>query len=661
MTAPRAPEFAVEEACVLLAESDATTRDQLTRLLERRWAVEAVTSGEEALAAARRRRPDLLLAGTLGGAMDARDLIRTLRREPSTAQVVAITLLPRDRNGDLAREAGDDPDGADDYIVAPFGARELMARVATQLELTRLRRTAGAERARLLALFTQAPIAIGAFEGPEHTIVLANAEWERVAGRRIALGVPLVQALPELAGQPVLEVHDRVYQRGIGETVTEFPLRIGPGPDNQKYFTMLFEPLRDADGVMIGYMAIGFDVTGHVHARRQVDEQSRLLVAANDAAQQARAAAEAASRTKDEFLAMLGHELRNPLAPIVTALQLMRLRGGDGGAFLRERQVIERQVGHLTRLVDDLLDVSRIARGKIELHRRPVEIATVVAQAIELASPLLELRRHQLVVNVPASDLCVSGDEHRLSQVVANLLTNAAKYTDYGGRIEIKAWQEEEKAVLSVRDNGAGIPSELLPRVFDFFVQGQRSRARSEGGLGLGLTIVRNVVELHGGTVHAHSSGQGQGSEFVVRLPLLVRALAARSRAARHAAPGRAGADRVLVVDDNADAADLIAEGLGTLGFEVRVAHDALSALDVAREFEPEVGVLDIGLPVIDGYDLAQRLRALLGSRLVLIAVTGYGQSNDRERSRMAGFADHLVKPVEVRELAERIQAVAHP
>jgi CheY-like chemotaxis protein len=318
-------------------------------------------------------------------------------------------------------------------------------------------------------------------------------------------------------------------------------------------------------------------------------------------------------------------------------------------------------VGHLTRLVDDLLDVSRIARGKIELHRRPVEVAAVVAHAIELASPLLELRRHQLVVHVPSTNLCVNGDEHRLSQVAANLLTNAAKYTDYGGRIEIKAWQDEEEAVLSVRDNGAGIPSDLLPRVFDFFVQGQRSRARSEGGLGLGLTIVRNVVELHGGTVQAYSTGPGQGSEFVVRLPLVPRAMSSKSTAVRRTAPGHSGAVRLLVVDDNTDAADLIAEGLGTLGFDVRVAHDALSALDVAREFEPEIGVLDIGLPVIDGYDLAQRLRELLGARVVLIAVTGYGQLHDRERSRAAGFADHLVKPVEVRELADRILAVAHP
>ncbi|MCU1282433.1 MAG: histidine kinase, partial [bacterium] len=363
-------------------------------------------------------------------------------------------------------------------------------------------------------------------------------------------------------------------------------------------------------------------------------------------AEAARAEAERAARAKDEFLAMLGHELRNPLAPIVTALQLLKLRQP---AQLREHEVIERQVQHVVRLVDDLLDVSRITRGKIELKREPLELAQVVAKAIAIASPLFEERRHRLDVAVAPSGLVADADATRLAQVVANLLTNAAKYTAPGGHVRVAAARDGGELVLRVADDGIGISPELLPRVFDLFVQGDRPVDRGEGGLGLGLALVRSLVQLHGGSVTVASEGTQRGSEFVVRLPALDGVAAPASSPPPLARTPRVVTPRrVLVVDDNEDAAEMLAEMLRAEGHVARVAYDGPAALQlVADGFVPELAILDIGLPVMDGYELATRLKASLPSALpTLVALTGYGQEHDRARSARAGFALHLVKPV---------------
>ena len=365
---------------------------------------------------------------------------------------------------------------------------------------------------------------------------------------------------------------------------------------------------------------------------------------------QARASAESANRAKDEFMAMLGHELRNPLSPILTALQLMKLRGEPGSE--RERTVIERQVNHLTRLVDDLLDVSRIARGRVELKTEIVEIAEVVAKAIEMASPLLEQRNHTLRMDVPRRGLRVDGDPTRLGQVISNLLTNAAKYTPPSGVITVRAEQVDDEVELSVRDTGIGISPDALPRIFELFVQEGQALDRSQGGLGIGLTIVRSLVERHGGSVAARSDGRGKGSEFIIRLPLAeggaAGADALSALPAAVAAPG-AGAVRILVVDDNEDGAEMLADALIGRGYDTRVAHDAPAALRVAAEFSPDVAFLDLGLPVMDGFELAAHLRELHGlADIRLIAVTGYGQESDRRRTRDAGFEGHLVKPVDI-------------
>jgi signal transduction histidine kinase/ActR/RegA family two-component response regulator len=369
----------------------------------------------------------------------------------------------------------------------------------------------------------------------------------------------------------------------------------------------------------------------------------------------ARAEAEAANKAKDEFLAMLGHELRNPLSPIVTALQLMRLRGDLTAS--KERAVIERQVRHLVRLVDDLLDVSRITRGKIELHREHVEIADAVAKGVEMSSPLLEQRKHHLVVDVPRGrNLIVDGDPGRLAQVFSNLIANAAKYTEPGGRITVSATRAGGSISVRVSDNGVGIDPQLLPRVFDLFTQSEQTLDRSQGGLGLGLTIVRSLVELHGGKVTARSEGQGRGSEFTVELTALESAASGPGRSSPSEELGVALQPawrelRVLVVDDNEDAAMLLKESLQELGYEVREAHDGPGALAIAAEFGPHLAVIDIGLPVMDGYALGRRLTESLPG-IHLIALTGYGQESDRFLSRSAGFEHHLVKPLALEGLA---------
>jgi signal transduction histidine kinase len=386
-------------------------------------------------------------------------------------------------------------------------------------------------------------------------------------------------------------------------------------------------------------------------AQKDLLVRVRNLVLAQQAREQIdglRLAAESATRAKDEFLAMLGHELRNPLSPILTAVQLMKVHGPSAD---RARTIIERQVNHLIHLVDDLMDVARIARGQMELNRQPMELSEAVGRAIENASPMIDQRAHALIVEVPRLGLPLHADAPRLAQVITNLLTNAAKYTPPGGRIDVAAWADGRDVVLSVRDSGIGISPAVLPHIFDRFVQMPQTIDRSLGGLGLGLTIVRHLVERHGGSVQARSDGENRGSEFIVRLPRAAgeeSAQAAGGLAAPqpHAGPAKM---RVLVVDDNEDGAAMLCTALQLHGYEVRAASDGMEALRVAAEFRPEAALLDIGLPVMDGYELAGRLRnmpALAGIRL--IALTGYGQDRDRAKAHAAGFDHHLVKPVAV-------------
>ena len=357
-----------------------------------------------------------------------------------------------------------------------------------------------------------------------------------------------------------------------------------------------------------------------------------------------------AARMKDEFLAMLAHELRNPLAPIRIAVQI--LTGPDmshssisQSSLRRAREIVDRQVQHLTRLLDDLLDVSRITTGKIELRKQPVELATALANALDVSRSLLDERKHSLSVSLPHDPIFVVADPLRLEQVITNLVNNAARYTPPSGHIDVTVTRQNADAVLRVRDDGIGMPDDLVPRVFDLFTQADRSLARPGGGLGIGLTIVRNLVELHGGTVTAASDGPGRGSEFVVRLPL---------GSVREEAPAAVPAEkpfviprlRILVVEDNVDGRAILRTILEADGHEVYEAGDGPSGVETAHAVRPDVALIDIGLPGFDGYEVAKRLRDEHGNSIRLIAVTGYGQAEDRRRSCDAGFDVHLVKPV---------------
>jgi signal transduction histidine kinase len=375
-------------------------------------------------------------------------------------------------------------------------------------------------------------------------------------------------------------------------------------------------------------------------------------------AEAARREAERANRAKDEFLAMLGHELRNPLAPIVTNLRLMAMKPEPGLA--RERGVIERQVASLATLVDDLLDVARIARGDVQLRRERIDLGDVLAKASEIAGPLMEQRRHALARHLPDGAMPLPGDAARLTQVFANLLTNAARYTPEGGQVVLSAARESNGWRVSVTDDGQGIEAELLGRVFELFVQGRQGLDRAAGGLGVGLAVVKNLVTLHGGTVSAHSAGPGLGSEFVVRLPAGDEAglpAPAHTQPEAEAAPADARARRILVVDDNRDAAEALATLLELEGHEARISLDPMDALALAEQFRPEVAILDIGLPRLDGHTLGKRLRDQPGlAQLRLVALTGYGLPDDRARSLEAGFAAHLVKPVDPDTLLDTLR-----
>jgi signal transduction histidine kinase len=366
---------------------------------------------------------------------------------------------------------------------------------------------------------------------------------------------------------------------------------------------------------------------------------------------------EGALRARDEFLAMLAHELRNPLAPIRNAAQVLRLLGPSDGHLTWAREVIDRQVKQLARLVDDLLDVSRVTQGRIELHLEEIDVTTAVAHAVETSRPWIDARRHALTVTLPEMPVQIQADLARLSQVISNLLNNASKYMEEGGRIWLTVDLVDREIRIRVRDEGIGIPREMLPRIFGLFTQLNRSLDRSEGGLGIGLALVRRLVELHGGSVQALSDGPGLGSEFVVALPVLrVGTVPEPQEEESPEESERAPGCRVLVADDNHDSAESLGMLLEMAGHEVRLAYDGQEALESADRFLPDVMLLDIGLPKLDGFEVASRLRKdNRYDSMLLVAVTGYGTDSDRERARAAGFDHHLVKPVDPRALRDLI------
>ncbi|WP_088253587.1 response regulator [Fimbriiglobus ruber] len=454
-----------------------------------------------------------------------------------------------------------------------------------------------------------------------------------------------------------------IYGRGADQPLSYDDLLAAVHADDRAEFATTFSrAVTESVGYDTEYRVVWPDGSTHwVLVRGQVTTvpgvgDRRLIGVALDITDRKRSeeALKDADRKKDEFLALLAHELRNPLAPIRTALHIVRQPGVDAVDVAKARDTMARQLAHMVRLIDDLLDVSRISKGRIELRKERVAVRDILDIAVETSRPLIEAGRHELQIDLPPEPLYIFADLTRIGQVVANLLNNAAKYTPEGGHIRLsvrRATDEADEVVVRVVDNGTGITPEMLPKVWGLFTQSDRTLGRSQGGLGIGLTLVRHLVELHGGAVDARSAGIGMGSEFIVRLPLPPPQEKSTGSSPIPAVPQTSSSvdpHRVLVVDDNVDGAESLATLLSLQNHTVRVAHDGPSALVIAEEFRPDVVLLDIGLPGLDGYEVAHRLRARKEFQHVfLVALTGWGQDSDRERSQAAGFDVHLVKPID--------------
>jgi PAS domain S-box-containing protein len=494
------------------------------------------------------------------------------------------------------------------------------------------------ENERLRQLFAQAPGVMAVVRGPDHVFELANAAYLEMVGHRDLLGRPVRDALSELDGQGFFELLDQVYATGEPYLAHAASVRLDnrDGTPEEFFLNYVYQPIKDELGQVTGIFVEGNDVTAAIRA----NDELRL-----------------ASQRKDEFLAMLAHELRNPLAPISSAADLLALAGSNPDVVRQASAIIARQVAHMTGLVDDLLDVSRVTRGLVTLHVQPLELSGVIADAIEQVRGLFQSRHQHLALHLPAQAARVNGDRTRLVQVFANVLNNAAKYTPEGGHIDVRADVEDGSVVCSVEDDGLGISPDLLPHVFDLFTQAERSPDRSQGGLGLGLALVKSLVELHGGRVAVHSAGVGRGSRFVIRLPCTVEHARADADGGdgRPAQPSPASL-HMLVVDDNEDAAKTLCLLLEALGHSVDAVHDARGAIAYVRAHRPRIVFLDIGLPDMDGFALAGQLRSMPeAADAVLVAVTGYGRAGDKARAREAGFDRHLTKPVKLSALLELI------
>ncbi len=463
----------------------------------------------------------------------------------------------------------------------------------------------------------------------------------------------------EMIGQPISRLippeRQEDFERILGsirrgERLTHFETERIRKDGSRVHVSLTVSPIKNANGEIVGASKIARDVSER--KRIEVEREELLRIA-----ERARADAEAASRGKDEFLAMLGHELRNPLSAIRNALVAAQL---DPTRRNRAHQLACRQADQLARLVDDLLDVARFTQGKLTLHKQKVAFTSVIEQALETARSFIEERAHELTVSLPASEVRIEADPTRLEQVVVNILSNAARYTEPGGRIDVAAETSDGEVVLRVRDSGVGIRPDMLGRVFDLFAQTGKTEDRKQEGLGIGLTVVRQLVELHGGRVEAHSEGLRKGTEIVVHLPILSTTLAAAvSTSAGEVTPYR-GPKRVLLVEDNRDVAESMAGLLEVLGHRARIASDGPSALNVASVDPPDVMLIDIGLPGMDGYEIARKVRQDPKlRRIVLVALTGYGREEDKREAAAAGFDHHLTKPIEIEKLQGLVALVS--
>jgi signal transduction histidine kinase/ActR/RegA family two-component response regulator len=515
--------------------------------------------------------------------------------------------------------------------------------VAAERERDRLVREAQDAARTLRGWFDNAPGFIALLRGPSFVFEMCNKAYYQLVGHRHIEGLPVRDALPEVREQGFEQLLGRVYAEGkpfVGRGMRLVLQPVADGPSVERFIDFVYQPVLDGQGRVAGIFAQGHDVTEQVLGARALEE---------------------ADRRKDEFLATLAHELRNPLAPIRQAATLARATEADAQRRSWALGVIERQAGHMALLLDDLLDVSRISRGKLELRLEVVDLHAIVEAAVETVRPLLESKRHTMQVLLPPGPLPLLADPVRLSQVLSNLLSNAAKYTDAGGWIELAAEVGADDLVLTVRDNGIGLGAAEQDQIFQMFSQISAALDRAEGGLGIGLALSRGLVELHGGSIGVASEGLGRGSQFTVRLP---RRLPQRVDPPAPAAPApaaRAESLRVVIADDNADALDTMAALLQLEGHEVHTATNGEQAVAAVQSLRPAVAILDIGMPGLNGYEAAARIRAAApAGQPVLIALTGWGQAQDQERARAAGFDHHCTKPVDVRRLLELVRTAGH-
>jgi signal transduction histidine kinase len=617
---------------ILIADDNADLRGYLLRLLSLHYAVTPAVNGLDALEKALASPPDLVLSDAMMPELDGFGLLARLRADERTRTIPMLLLSAR--AGEEARVEGLAA-GADDYLVKPFSARELMARIGAHLAMAQLRRDAyhavQASEAQFRALVT----------ATSDIVYRMSPDWTQM---RHLLGQGFLV--------DTLEPSDNWLSRYI------------PDGERARVMAAVESAIRDHTPFELEHQVTRIDgAVGWVFSRAIPVVEDGVVVewlgASSDvtARKQAEQALVEADRRKDEFLATLAHELRNPLAPIRNALSLFKITGDDVPAPAL-REMLERQVNHMVRLVDDLMEASRISSGKLELQRATVDLNDVLRTALETSKPLLDRSRHRVMVRPSEQPLLVDGDAVRLTQIVANLLNNAAKYTDAGGSVEVESRREGTWAVVEVRDSGIGLSPDQIPRLFEMFSQIDTARKRSGGGLGIGLALAQRLAQMHGGMASARSDGLGQGSTFSVRLPLLQATVSTQVESQRSREQSL-DAQRVLVVDDNEDAADSLGMLLLTLGAEVRVVYDGASALASAAEWRPSVVLLDLGMPAMDGWEVARRLRrdpAVKDSKL--IALTGWGQNKDRERTESAGFDHHLIKPVDIDELQALLASV---
>ena len=634
-----APE--TKPARLLIADDNADVRDYLGRILGSRYHVTAVGDGRAALNSIGADPPDLVLTDVMMPGLDGFGLLAAIRADDRTRALPVILLSAR--AGEEARIEGLRA-GADEYLVKPFSARELMARVASQLELARLRReTEEALRYRSAeheTLLNQAPIGVYTVDADfriREVNPVAMPVFGDIPGGAIGRDLDEVIHIlwaPEYADE-IVRIFRDTLATGVPHVEAErAEFRI----DRQivEYYTWRLDRITLPDG-RYGLVCYFLDISPQVTARLKIAESEQQL--------------READQRKDEFLALLAHELRNPLAPIRTGLELIRLSGDRPATVRRVRSMMERQVGHMVRLVDDLLDVSRITSGKIVLRRVPTTLTELVQSAIDSQRAAIDAAGITLTVGLPDRPCVVDVDPTRFVQVLSNVVHNAVKFTTAPGQIRVTAnirpvpGSEEQELTITVADNGIGIAAEMLPRVFDLFTQGELSTDRQHGGMGIGLALARRLIEMHGGRIDARSDGLGHGSTFVIAMPLANAVAAVPAPSLQDV---RQITSRVIIIDDNEDAAQTMAMLVEQLGGTARTAFDALSGLAIIEEFQPDVVFLDIGMPGVDGYEACRRLRSTWSHRhIVVVALTGWGHAQDKQRALDAGFDAHLTKPVD--------------